>query len=142
MTHNSKLVAGILPLVVAVLLLIGSLVGQDDNFPFGPFRMYSTKQGIDGRIRILEVWGLREPGGAERLVMEEDFGLRRADLEGQLGKLEVPPTLVLERLADSYKTLHEGEFPFDGLAFRQRVVFLEDGVPAGEQRRGIATWRP
>jgi hypothetical protein len=142
LTRTGRLLAGLAPLVVGALLLTGSLVGEDDQFPFGPFRMYATKQGLDGRVRVPEIWGLKEGAGRERLP-PENFGLRRADLEGQLGKLAEPPTFVLARLAESYRRLHDGEFPFDALELRQRIYLLEKGVPVGDRlSAAIASWRP
>lgn len=131
-------VRAVLPVVIAGLLLAGSLVGEDDNFPFGPFRMYSTKQELDARIRALELWALTD--GRWEPIRTSEFGLRRADLEGQLGKLEQPPEVVLARLAASYPRLHDEAFPFGGLQFRQRIHQLEGGVPVDERVELIATW--
>ena len=45
--------------VAALLLLLGTVWGQDDDFPFGPFRMYSTAPEPDEPTR-------RHPGRGRR----------------------------------------------------------------------------
>ena len=37
--------------IALALLLAGTFVGQDDDFPFGPFRMYSTTAQLNGPVR-------------------------------------------------------------------------------------------
>ncbi|MDQ4065025.1 MAG: hypothetical protein M3161_03150 [Actinomycetota bacterium] len=129
----------ITPLVVAVLLLLGTWRGDDDNFPFGPFRMYSTAQRLDGEVRSLQLWAL-DDDGQWRNVLTEDFGLRRADLEGQIGRQAVPPRVVLRHLAATYRRLH-GEFPFRALQLRLRIYELRGGQPASERLEVIGVWR-
>lgn len=129
-----------LPVVVVALLLLGTWKGQDDNFPFGPFRMYSTKQELDGHVRSLHLRG-QSPDGQWQTVLFEEFGLRRADAEGQLGKLAVEPTVLLSRLSKSYRRLHGGEFPYVGLQLRETIYELRGGSPEAERFRIIATWR-
>ncbi len=131
----------LVPVVVALLLVLGTWKGQDDNFPFGPFRMYSTKQELDGEVRSLQLWGLRHCGGWTNLDIEENFALRRADLEGQLGKLAVKPTVLLAELEPTYQRLHPGGFPFAALELRDRIYDLEDGKPISERFRILGTWR-
>ena len=66
--------------VTAVLLLAGTFWGQDDDFPFGPFRMYSTAPDPTP-------W--RNPGrgghvsGRVVRFTERNGGIRRAEIEGQ-----------------------------------------------------------
>jgi hypothetical protein len=134
---HARLVAAI---GVALLLVVGTFWGDDDNFPFGPFRMYSTKQGLDGEVRATEVMGLTESGAWVGIPFDH-FGLRRADIEGQLGKLAEPPEEVLESMAIAYERFDRGDE--DMVAFRllERTFDVEDGVPAGEEVEIVATWR-
>ena len=130
----------IVPIVVGVLLLLGTWRGDDDNFPFGPFRMYSTKQELDGEVRSLQLWGLDKSGEWTPLLID-DFGLRRADLEGQVGRHEVEPAVVLAELARTYRRLHDGDFPYVALQLSDRVYDLKDGKPVDETSRIIGVWR-
>lgn len=135
---RSKAVRNAAVLVVAVLLLAGSWKGEDDNFPFGPLRMYSTKQQLNGEVRGLQLWGM----GRDRawsLLAIEDFGLRRADLEGQLGKLAGDPDVLLAKLEETYRRLHDGTFPFAAIQLRHSVHQLRDGRPVSESYRILET---
>lgn len=127
-------------LLVAVLLLVGTFWGDDDNFPFGPFRMYSTKQGLDGEVRVTEVEGLT-PSGQWVGLPFDDFGLRRADIEGQLGMLAQPPEEVLESMSIAYDRFGRGDYEIVALRLRERTIDIEDGQPAAEEVVTLGTWR-
>jgi hypothetical protein len=88
--------------VAAVLLvtLAGTVWGDDDDFPFGPFRMYSTRADPDAPVISTRVVGLTAAGAEVRLSGGQ-VGLRRAEFEGQLPRIEAHPEL-LGLLADSY----------------------------------------
>ncbi|MDQ3953675.1 MAG: hypothetical protein M3279_12060 [Actinomycetota bacterium] len=134
---QARVAAGI---AVFVLLCIGTFWGDDDNFPFGPFRMYSTKQMLDGEVRATEVYGLTRSGEWVGIPFD-DFGLRRADIEGQLGKLAQPPGEVLVAMAVAYERFDRGSFEIVGLRLVERTYDLEDGVPVGEEVEILGTWR-
>ncbi|MDQ3914155.1 MAG: hypothetical protein M3323_02320 [Actinomycetota bacterium] len=126
--------------VTLALLCAGTIWGDDDNFPFGPFRMYSTKQELDGEVWATEVEGLTK-AGVWVGVRFDDFGLRRADIEGQLGKLAQPPMDVLAAMSDAYDTFGRGDEDFVALRLRERTYDIEDGLPAGETVVTVATLR-
>src|SRR5919112_5772690 len=65
-----------------VLLLLGTFWGQDDDFPFGPFRMYSTAPDPDADAPDTRVEGV-DTTGRTVLLTEANSGLRRAEIEGQ-----------------------------------------------------------
>lgn len=86
-------VAGLL--AAGALLLLGTVRGSDDHFPFGPFLMYAGAGPTDGVVAGARLWAVTADG--ERVQVPEDVsGLRRAELEGQLGRFVAEP----ERLAD------------------------------------------
>jgi hypothetical protein len=126
--------------VAGALLLGGTFWGDDDNFPFGPFRMYSTKQELDGEVRVIEVDGLTARGEWVGAPFDH-FGLRRADIEGQLGTLAEPPVEVLRAMDEAYASFGRGEEEFVALRLRERTLDIEDGRPAGESVVTLATWR-
>lgn len=125
---------------IALLLLVGTFWGDDDNFPFGPFRMYSTKQELDGEVRVAEIAGLTRDGRWMPLPFS-DFGLRRADVEGQLGVLAQPPKEVLADMFVAYDRFGRGNEEIVALRLLERTTHIEDGRPAGETVEFIATWR-
>jgi hypothetical protein len=93
---------------VLALVLAGTLWGTDDTFPFGPFRMYSTRADPDQPVISTRVVGLTAAGEEVRLSGGQ-VGLRRAEFEGQLARIEAHPEL-LGLLAGSYAAKHpDGE---------------------------------
>jgi hypothetical protein len=126
--------------VVFAVLLAGTAWGEDDHFPFGPFRMYSTRQRLDGttswyRLEATTVEGQRIflPGAA--------YGLRRAELEGQIPRFLAHPELLGD-LAAAYEVRRP-----DGpdlveihlVKWRQR---LARGEPSGDPTsETVASWR-
>src|SRR3954467_5039974 len=64
------------------LLLAGTIWGQDDDFPFGPFRMYATAPDPDADAPDTRVEGV-DTTGRVLLLNEWNSGLRRAEIEGQ-----------------------------------------------------------
>jgi hypothetical protein len=79
--------------VVLALVVAGTVAGQDDDFPVGPFRMYATAAKPTGNVRTAELWGVRADG-TRRLLQAHDVGLRRAELEGQLPRFRRDPSLL------------------------------------------------
>ena len=69
-------------LITGVLLLAGTLWGTDDDFPFGPFRMYSTAPDPNGAARDTRVEGV-DADGRTVAITEGNSGIRRAEIEGQ-----------------------------------------------------------
>jgi hypothetical protein len=80
--------------VVALTLVIaGTVNGQDDDFPFGPFRMYSTRDNPNGAVRELRVQLLLTSGVVQD-VTNASGAPRRAELEGRVGDLAAHPDEV------------------------------------------------
>jgi hypothetical protein len=79
--------------IVTALVLAGTVWGQDDDFPAGPFRMYATAAKATGTVRTAELWGVRADG-TRRQLQASDVGLRRAELEGQLPRFRKDPSLL------------------------------------------------
>jgi hypothetical protein len=115
--------------VVLALLLAGTLVGTDDDFPFGPFRMYSTRADPDAPVVSTRVVGLTALGEEVRLSGGE-VGLRRAEFEGQLPRIVDHPQL-LGLLAHSYAERHPDTEDLVEVQVVQRRFAL-----AGGQRTG------
>jgi hypothetical protein len=71
-----------------VLAVSGTLWGTDDDFPFGPFRMYSTRGDPDGTVRELRVRVVM-PSGTLLDVTNASDAPRRAELEGRIDRLSL-----------------------------------------------------
>jgi hypothetical protein len=110
------------------LLLLGTLVGSDDWFPFGPFRMYATSSRPTGAVRTATLVGVTEHGD-EVPIRAGEVGLRRAELEGQFRRFREDPSL-LEALAGHYED-RWGE-PLVAVRLEEEVSRVVDRVPTGE----------
>lgn len=115
--------------IVLVLLAGGSLWGDDDEFPFGPFRMYSTRADPNTPVISTRVVGLTAAGEEVRLSGGE-VGLRRAEFEGQLDRIAEQPEL-LGLLAESFAEAHPTAPELTAVQVVQRRFELVDGERTG-----------
>jgi len=82
LSRRGRAVRVVVTAIAGVLLLAGTLWGVDDDFPFGPFRMYSTAPGPDEDAPDTRVEGI-DASGRVVVLSEANSGLRRAEIEGQ-----------------------------------------------------------
>jgi hypothetical protein len=116
--------------VVFGLLLLGTWRGDDDHFPFGPFRMYASTQSLDAPTS----WLLLEADTADGqhiALGESDSGLRRAELEGQIGQLSADPSRLVA-VATTYARRHPESSPLIVVELVQRSQPMRGGQPVGE----------
>jgi hypothetical protein len=129
-----------LTLLLALLTLAGTFVGQDDDFPFGPFRMYSTRDDPNGTVVSTRVEAV-DARGRVRTVDESSTGLRRAEIEGQVARFRDDPSL-LAALAVAHDRLRPDEPAFVDIRVVERVYQLRDSRPTGrETERVVARWQ-
>lgn len=76
----------VLAALVAVLTLCGTLFGDDVDSPFGPFRMYATRDDPNGVVRIVAVRTVTADGRMHD-VTNAGGAPRRAELEGRMSTL-------------------------------------------------------
>ncbi len=125
--------------VVALLVLAGTLVGQDDDFPFGPFRMYSTRDDPNGTVLSTRVEAVDRTGRV-RVVDERSTGLKRAEVEGQVGRFREDPAL-LGALAEAHRRLRPGEPPLVEVRVVEQRYALRDSRPTGgTSERVVVRW--
>lgn len=121
------------------LLLAGTLVGQDDDFPFGPFRMYSTRDNPDGVVRSARVEAV-DATGRVLVVPDRATGLRRAEVEGQADRFAADPSLLGE-LSRAHDRLHPDEPAYDTVRVVVAETLLRDSRPVGAPTDTVvATW--
>lgn len=125
--------------VAGVLLLGGTLWGQDDHFPFGPFRMYSTAPDPDAPAPNTRVEGV-DTAGRTVVLTEANSGLRRAEIEGQLTAYKADPGL-LRQVAVAYA----GHNPMATALVEVRIVIrwqdIRDARPTGaSEDEVVARW--
>jgi hypothetical protein len=117
-------------LVVLAVVLAGTLWGDDDEFPFGPFRMYSTRADPNAPVVSTRTVGVTSTGEEVRLSGGE-VGLRRAEFEGQLDRIEARPEL-LGLLADAFVAKHPDGPELVSVQVVQRRFELEQGRQTGD----------
>lgn len=121
------------------LLLAGTVWGQDDDFPFGPFRMYAHSAKQDGIVRSARVEGVNVEGERFKLT-DASTGLRRAEIEGQIPRFRQRPAR-LEAVAEAYHARHPDAPELVLVEILQRQYHLEDGDPTGEVTEvQVAAW--
>jgi hypothetical protein len=123
------------------LLVLGTAVGEDDHFPFGPFRMYSVSNDLDGRVTSLRVRGRLE-GGPERVIPFAEFGLRRAELQGQVSRFYRSDwDELLVHLVDAYERFNPRGESLTQLRLLYEVNSLRGGRPVAYSEETLASWR-
>jgi hypothetical protein len=123
------------------LLVAGTVAGQDDHFPFGPFRMYSTADDPDGRVLSTYLQAVDAEGTVVSRVGEAHIGLRRAEYEGQLSRVVASPE-ILGELAEVFARRHPDRPRWVEVSVVQTAYELVDGFPQGETAEVLATWSP
>ena len=123
---------------VLVLVVAGSLWGDDDNWPFGPFRMYSTTQHINGSVREPFFRAFMQDGQVLRLGAS-DMGLKRAEVLGQRRRIEAHPEL-LGALALAHARFHPDAPRIAKLSLVMEVHKLRNGRPVSSSEQVRVTW--
>ena len=123
----ARLVAAV---AVLAVVLAGTVWGDDDAFPFGPFRMYSTRADPNAPVVSTRVVGLTAAGEEVRLSGGQ-VGLRRAEFEGQLPRIEAHPQL-LGLLAESYAEKNPDAEELVEVRVVQRHFELSGGQQTGD----------
>lgn len=116
--------------VVLALLLAGTVWGDDDAFPFGPFRMYSTRNDPNTPVISTRAVGLTAAGEEVRLSGGQ-VGLRRAEFEGQIQRLREEPEL-LGLLADAFAEANPSAPELVAVQMVHRKFELSHGQPTGD----------
>jgi hypothetical protein len=90
--------------VVIAALLAGTAWGDDEHFPFGPFRMYSIRNDPNGTVMDVRLRGTTSRG-EEISLRAGTFGLRPAEVDGLLNRFADNSKLAAY-LAEAYENLN------------------------------------
>lgn len=124
----------------ALLLLAGTLWGQDDAFPFGPFRMYSTAPDPDAAAPDTRVEGV-DATGRVVVLTAANSGIRRAEIEGQQQQYVDHPAR-LRQVATAYANHSPGAPPLVEVRIVIRWQGVKDSRPTGTSTdETIARWQ-
>ena len=134
-----KVVRLIVTIVVFALLVAGTVVGSDDDFPFGPFSMYSSAHDPDKGVVSNTVQAVLENGRVVA-VSDGETGMRRAEIEGQLPRFVEDPQL-LETLAIAHERRRPDDPRYAAVRILRRSYEMRDGKPVGTVTEDIvAQW--
>lgn len=123
-----------------VLIVAGTAWGQDDHFPFGPFRMYSTSNAPDGPVNVVRIEAYTESQGWRRASLTPDnVAMNPAEVEGQLPRFVDEPDL-LGKLAATHARLQPADEPWTGMRLVRRQYVLVDREPTDIREAVIAEW--
>jgi hypothetical protein len=140
LTPHGRLVRVAATLVAAALLLAGTVWGSDDDFPFGPFRMFAGVNGPNEDAPDPRVEGV-DATGAPVPLTEDTTGIRRAEIEAHQDAYVADPARLKE-VADAYAQRH----PSGPAVVEVRLVIrwheIRVSRPTGHYRDEIlAVWR-
>jgi hypothetical protein len=121
-----------------VLLAVGTFWGTDDDFPFGPMKMYATSTSPSGRVATTAVYGTTATGDDVK-VSPGAIGMRNAELEGQLPRLVEHPEL-LGALARSYHDRFPDRPRFEHVRIQRNYKDLEDKEIVRRYSVVVAEW--
>ena len=139
LTEAGRRARGAATAVVVGLLLLGTFAGQDDAFPFGPFRMYATRDDPDGLVVSTRVEAV-DSTGRVLVVPDTATGMRRAEIEGQVGRFRRDPSL-LAALSRAHDRLHPDEPSYEQVRVVEQRYQLRDSRPSGDTtERVVAAW--
>jgi hypothetical protein len=139
LTRRGRAVRVAVAALGTALVLAGTLWGQDDDFPFGPFRMYSTAPDPDADAPDTRVEGVDTTGRTVELT-ETNSGLRRAEIEGQQQAYVENPSR-LRQVAIAYADRTPGAAPLKEVRIVIRWVGIEHARPTGTSHdQVIAEW--
>jgi hypothetical protein len=123
------------------LLLVGTVWGDDDHFPFGPFRMYATNEGPNAPAADTRVEAVTGDGRVIQLD-ERNSGVRRAEIEGQQGLYVSNPARLAE-IAEAYHRVNPAAVPLVEVRIVVRWHGIHHSRPTGTYTdETIADWRP
>lgn len=132
----------LLLLGLSVLFLAGTAVGQDDWWPFGPWRMFATSTAPSGSVYSLRI-EVQEAGAPTWQVAPlnpKSVGLTRAEVEGRINQMTADPA-ILGTLARSHSRLRPDAPAWHGVRVVRNEVLLSNGAPTGAERdTTMAEW--
>jgi hypothetical protein len=123
-----------------VLVVHGTVLGNDVQWPFAPMSQFAFRVGRDDSIRSLYL-AARTVRGQDIVVpiSPPSLGIGRAEVEGQLPAIQRDPQL-LKDLIIPYPRLHPGAPALEQVWLRQRVTVLKNGRADGEYIQTLVGW--
>ena len=138
LTHRGRVIRSIAVIAVLLPLLFGTVWGEDDLFPVGPFKMYAGTARIDDPVPTMQFEAVTESGEVLDLKALA-FGLRPAEVEGRLERVRTDP-LLLEDMVAAYERVNPDAEPLVAFRVMHGNYHLENGKPVGYVEEVLAEW--
>jgi hypothetical protein len=139
LTERGRAIRVAITAIGVALLLAGTLWGVDDDFPFGPFRMYSTAPGANDDAPDTRVEGV-DTTGRVVVLTEANSGLRRAEIEGQQQEYVDHPAR-LQQVALAYEDKSPSAAPLKTVRIVIHWVEIDDSRVTGRSHdQVIVSW--
>jgi hypothetical protein len=117
---------------MAAALTVGTVWGDDDDFPFGPLRMYSTSSPPNGGVTELAIEARVGNAPYDRAALSPaNVGMNRAEVEGQVPKIVADPA-ILGTLAAAHARLKPHQPDWTAVRLVRRRHILVDRKPTGQ----------
>jgi hypothetical protein len=123
--------------IIMAALLAGTAWGDDEHFPFGPFRMYSTRNEPNGTISVVKLRGTTLKG-EEISLRPSTFGLRHAEVDGLLLRF-VDDSRLAAHLVEAYDNLDRSP-RLKELKILRGFYQLDEGRPVGYFEKAFGVW--
>jgi hypothetical protein len=123
---------------VVTLVCLGTWIGNDQWWPFGPMSQYAFSVRNDGVINSLTIDALTVDGDVVRVPLsKEQLGIERAEIEGQAPRIVAQPAL-LQDIAVLHRRRMPGEPAYAVLYLRNTSTQI---TTRGQTVRTLATWQ-
>ena len=128
-------------LVAGVVLVVrGTLIGNDVDWPFGPMSQFAFRVGHNDAIHSTFLEARTARGDVIVVPLTpHNIGIARAEIEGQQPAIIRQPVL-LSSLATSYHRIHPAEPALTQLWLRDRITVLRDGRADGQRIATLVGW--
>ena len=128
----------VITVAVITALLAGGFFGDDDHFPFGPMRMYSTTNEVDGPVSSIHLEGTTVDGEIVAIKINS-LGLRPAELDGQIPRFRADPGLM-RYVLETYEATNPNGYDLESLRLIRGIHQLQDRKEVSYEEELIAEW--
>lgn len=124
-------------MALAIALIAGTALGDDAHFPFGPMRMYSTRNDPNGTLSVVLIRA-ETLEGSNIGVSFVDLGLRRAEVDGLINRFE-NDSLLARYLMQAYRDFMQRPL-LQELSIIRQFYKLSDGEPVDSWEETMGRW--
>jgi hypothetical protein len=122
------------------LVLAGTLVANDDSWPFAPMSQFAFRTDPEGFVESTWIEAQTTDGRRVKVPLNSrGVGIGRAEIEGQLLRIVDDPSL-LQAVADAWARRHPDRPRYTRLWLHQTLYPLDGGAAGPPRVETLATW--